>query len=55
MECMYFKFILQVIRLFYNSSNKEKCYENEINPNPMIMFNTSIGFPSIFDWALDYV
>ena len=49
------KFIMQLVRLLINSLDKEKSNENEINPNPMIMFNTSIGFSSFFHWALDFV
>ena len=52
------KFIKQLIYLFINNSltlNTEKSNENEINQNPMIMFNTSIVFSSFFHWALDFV
>ena len=51
-----FKFIMQLIYSFINDSlNTEKSNENEINQNPMIMFNTSIVFSSFFHWALDFV
>ena len=51
-----FKFIMQLIYSFINNSlNTEKSNENEINQNPMIMFNTSIVFSSFFHWALDFV
>ena len=51
-----FKFIMQLIYSFINNSlNTERSNENEINQNPMIMFNTSIVFSSFFHWALDFV